>query len=94
MFLPVNKKEMLERARTHREEHTYTATNFEEFEKTINEKPGFIKAMWCGDEACEVSLKEIGGLKSRCILEEEQPTHKCAMCGKDAKHRVVWGIQY
>ena len=57
-------------------------------------EPGFIIADWCGDEACEVSLKEIGGLKSRCILEEEQPTHKCAMCGKDAKHRVVWGIQY
>ena len=60
----------------------------------INNNPGFIIADWCGAEACEVSLKEIGGLKSRCILEEEQPTHKCAMCGKEAKHRVVWGIQY
>ncbi len=41
--------DMLERARTHRHAHTYTATTYEEFVKTINEKPGFIKAMWCGD---------------------------------------------
>ena len=56
--------EMLERARAHREEHTYTATNFEEFEKTINEKPGFIKAMWCGNVECENKIKEYDGLET------------------------------
>ena len=72
----------------------FPGETYEEFKEVIENKGGYIKAMWCGDEACEVSLKEIGGLKSRCILEEEQPTHKCAMCGKEARHRVVWGIQY
>ena len=32
--------------------------DLEEFVKTINEKPGFIKAMWCGDQACEDKIKE------------------------------------
>ena len=50
--------DMLERARAHRDAHTYTATTYEEFVKTINEKPGFIKAMWCGDQACEDKIKE------------------------------------
>lgn len=85
---------LFETAKARRDKMTYEVESVDEMKEIIENHPGFIIADWCGDEACEVSLKEIGGLKSRCILEEEQPTHKCAMCGKEAKHRVVWGIQY
>jgi prolyl-tRNA synthetase len=51
--------------------------------------------MWCGDEACELKMKEIRGTKSRCILENEKCIDdKCVVCGKPAKNLVVWGIQY
>ena len=50
--------EMLERARTHREAHTYVATNYDEFKDVVANKPGFVKAMWCGDQACEDKIKE------------------------------------
>lgn len=75
-------------------EKTYTAFTMEEVEKLMNTQPGFIKAMWCGDEECELKMKEIRGTKSRCILEEEPIADKCVCCGKPAKHLVVWGIQY
>ena len=40
-------------------------------------------------------MKEIKGTKSRCIIEsEDYETKKCIVCGKKAKHKVVWGIQY
>jgi prolyl-tRNA synthetase len=45
--------EMLERARKHRDAHTYVATDYEEFKQTVANKPGFVKAMWCGNEECE-----------------------------------------
>ena len=73
---------------------TYESTNVDEMKDIIENHPGFIIADWCGNDLCEESLKEINGLKSRCILENEKPTHKCAICGKDAKYKVVWGIQY
>ena len=38
--LDTMQKEMLERARAHRDAHTYVATNYEEFKETINTKPG------------------------------------------------------
>ena len=60
----------------------------------MNTKPGFVKAMWCGDEACELKMKEIKGTKSRCILELEKIDDKCIVCGIPAKDLVVWGIQY
>lgn len=81
-------------AKKRRDAMTYEVETKKEMKEIINNHPGFIIADWCGDTACEVSLKEIGGLKSRCILEDEKPIHKCVACGKEAKHRVVWGIQY
>ena len=50
--------DMLERARAHRDAHTYEATEKEEFKKIADEKPGFIKAMWCGCQECEDAIKE------------------------------------
>ena len=94
-LLETIQKDMYNRALARREELTYEATTLEEIEKIMNTKPGFVKAMWCGDEECELKMKEIRGTKSRCILEDHEPIHdKCVVCGKDAKHLVVWGIQY
>ena len=65
-----------------------------EMKNIITTQPGFIKADWGGNVDCEMKMKEINGVKSRCIMENEQMlTGKCVCCGKDAKHHVVWGIQ-
>ena len=87
---------MYQRALKNLEEKTFTAATYEEFLDTAQNKPGFIKAMWCGDSACEDKIKEdTGGVKSRCIpFEEEQLSDVCVCCGKPAKHMVYWGRQY
>ncbi|GFR36363.1 proline--tRNA ligase [Thermobrachium celere] len=86
---------MLETARKNRDEHTYVATNMEEFKDIVENKPGFIKAMWCGDRACEDKIKEETGATSRCIpFEQETLSDKCVCCGKPAKHMVYWGRAY
>ena len=88
-------KEMLERARTHRETHTYTAHNMEEFEKLFTEKSGFVKAMWCGEQACEDKIKEKLAVTSRCMpFEQEHISDTCVCCGKPAKKMVYWGRAY
>ena len=86
---------MLENARARRDSKTYVAKNMDEFEKIINETPGFIKAMWCGDQACEDKIKEMTGATSRCIpFEQEELSDVCVCCGKKAKHMVYWGRAY
>ncbi len=86
---------LLERATKRRDEMTYEARTLDEVKKIMDTRPGFIKADWCGDPECEAKMKEIKGLKSRCILKDEKPlTGKCVVCGKDAHDLVVWGIQY
>ena len=51
-ILSTMQKEMLENARAHRDSHTYDATNYQEFKEIIATKPGFVRGMWCGDQAC------------------------------------------
>ncbi len=94
-LLDTIQNDMLERARTHRDSHTYTATTYDEFVKTINEKPGFVKAMWCGDQACEDKIKEDTAATSRCMpFAPETLSDKCVCCGKPAKKMVYWGRAY
>ena len=93
--LDTMQKEMLERARAHRDSHTYDVQTYEEFVKTINEKPGFVRAMWCGDQACEDKIKEDTTATARCMpFKQEKLSDVCVCCGKPAKALVYWGKAY
>ncbi len=83
------------KAKEHREKKTSTATNMDEFKKNLEENPGFIKAMWCGDRKCEDHIKEETSATSRCIPFEQEKIHdQCVVCGKEAKHMVYWAKAY
>jgi prolyl-tRNA synthetase len=86
---------LYEKALARREEMTYSAKTLEELKDLAEHKPGFIKAMWCGDLACEEALKEEAGVTSRCIpFEQERLADTCVCCGKPAKHMLYWGKAY
>lgn len=94
-LIPLMQKEMLERARAHRDAHTYTATTMAEMKEIADTKPGFVKAMWCGELACEEQIKEEAGLSSRCMpFAQETVSETCVCCGKKAKSLVYWGKAY
>ena len=86
-------KNLYDRAQKRKEQMTYHAKTKEEIEKIMNTQPGFIYAPWCGNTECEMKMKEIKGLKSRCITEDNDK-ETCPICGEKSKHIVVWGIQY
>ena len=88
-------KDMLERARKHRDAHTYQAVTWDGFAEIVNHKPGFVKAMWCGCQECEEKIKEETGATSRCMpFEQEHLADTCICCGKPAKKMVYWGKAY
>lgn len=89
-------KNMYNKAKEFMDSHIDSATTLDEMVKKFNEKQGFIKAMWCGDENCEDGIKEAtGGAGSRCIpFDEEHLADNCIYCGKKAKHMVYWGKSY
>ncbi len=86
---------LLEKGKKRREQMTFDAHNMEEMKDIADNHPGFVRAMWCGDLACEEKIKEDAGLTSRCIpFEQEEISDKCVCCGKPAKHMLYWGKQY
>ncbi len=77
------------------EKRTTVARSLEEFKEQMDKNQGFIKTMWCGDEACEDEIKAATGAKSRCMpYDQEHLDYKCAICGKPATKMVIWGRQY
>ena len=93
-LLETIQNDMYNKALERRDKLTFVAHNLQDMENILNKQPGFIHAMWCGDEECEKKVKEIRGCKSRCIIDEKPIDTKCVCCGKEAKHHVIWDIQY
>ena len=96
-LLDVIQKEMFERAKAFRDAHIYTAENYDEFKDAADNKPGFIRAYWCGELACEDQIKADTTCTSRCMAfgDDEAPEGSvCVCCGKPAKKLVYWGKAY
>ncbi len=86
---------LYEKALKHREDRTYTAYSLEELKEIAATKPGYIRAMWCGELDCELKLKEEADVSSRCIPFGMEPIgDSCVCCGRAAKKLVYWGKAY
>ena len=95
VLLETIQADMFRRAKEHLDSHIYDATDYDTFCKTVAEKPGFVRAMWCGDEACENKIKADTTATSRCIpFKQIRISDRCVCCGKPAKHEVIWAKAY
>lgn len=90
-------KNLLETARRFQADNTHTVTDYAEFKRVIDEKRGFIKAYWCGSEACEDRIKEDTMATIRVVLMEsdrEPGRGTCICCEKGAEEQVYFARAY
>jgi prolyl-tRNA synthetase len=88
-------KNLYRKASQHREERTSIAINIDQLKNILETKPGFVKAMWCGNRECEDTVKEETGATSRCLpFEQEAVSDKCVCCGDKAHKMVYWAKAY
>ena len=87
--------DMFAKAKAHLESHIFDAVTWDEFKDIADNKPGFIRAMWCGCRECEEKIKEETTVTSRCIPEEQETlADTCIYCKKPAVKMVYWGKAY
>ena len=86
--------EMYQKALQFRDEHITNVSTYDEFKDVLNSKGGYVKMAWCGDEACEIKIKEDTAATSRCIDTEAKAEGVCPICGKKAKHIVYFARAY
>ena len=93
-LLEAYRARLYESALKNREARTSTALTMAELMEQAKGN-GFIKTMWCGDLACEETVKEKAGLTSRCMpFAQEHLSDVCPICGKPAKTMIIWGKAY
>ena len=86
---------MFARAKKNLEDHIYEAHSLEEAKELQEKNGGFVKTMWCGELDCELKMKEVAGMSSRCIpFAQEKLGDTCACCGKPADKMIYWGVAY
>ena len=94
MLLDVIQKDMFEKAKVRRDSMIYEANTYDELLDIAKNRQGFVKINWCGSEECENKIKEDTSMKSRCLIEDEDVTGPCTVCGKKANTRLYVGKQY
>jgi prolyl-tRNA synthetase len=83
------------KARIGLEEKTTSVTTYDEFQKILSAKGGFLKAPWCGGADCEAKIKDETGATIRVRpFQKEEPTGKCIHCGQKAQEMVFFARSY
>jgi prolyl-tRNA synthetase len=94
---------LFSRAKKFTEKHTHALNDGKEFYDFFtpknSEKPeihgGFAVSPWCGDEACELKIKNELGVTIRCIpFEQGGDKGSCIGCGKPGAGQVVFAKAY
>lgn len=86
---------LYQKAKAYLDAHTYDALTLEEMGEHLDHGKGYVRAMWCGDPACEAHIKEQFQATSRNMpFQQEQLSDHCVVCGKEAKHLVFWARAY
>jgi prolyl-tRNA synthetase len=86
---------MFDKALSYRDQHITRVDNWDEFEKTLDEKGGFIAAHWDGTAETENAIKEKSKATIRCIpLDNPQEEGRCILTGAPSKQRVLFARAY
>jgi prolyl-tRNA synthetase len=82
-------------ALAYREANTHDITSFDEFAAGVEERGGFWRGAWCGDEACEAQISEATKADIRFLpIEREDPGAACMHCGKPGVEVATWARAY
>ena len=77
-------RNLFDRARTFRDEHTHRVSTYEEFKQVMEGRPGFVIAPWCGSAECEAQIKNETQATIRNMPKSGAPGGPCIRCDQNA----------
>ncbi len=86
-------KALFEKSKANRDGRVVEADSLDGILAGVENK-NFVKAGWCGCRECEDKVKEYAQATARVMVDEEGVPEKCAICGKPAKHKVIFARAY
>jgi prolyl-tRNA synthetase len=86
---------ILKKAILFKEENTFYIDSWDDFNKTLDDRGGFIMAHWDGTAETEMKIKEETKATIRCIpFDSPEEDGKCIYSGKPSKKRVLFARSY
>ena len=92
-LLDTVQKDLFIKSKANRDKRVVEADSLEGILAGVENK-NFVKAGWCGCRECEDKVKEFAQATARVMCDEEGVPEKCAICGKEAKHKVIFARAY
>lgn len=89
--------QLFHEAETFLRENTRDAESAEEFKNIMENKRGLVRALWCGDQACEDRIKEETMATIRVIPfghEHGERKGRCVSCGRAADTLAIFARSY
>ena len=77
------------------EDNTFDLNSWQEVKEMVETKGGFARTKWCGKLECELKMKELAGVSSRCMpLTQSGTEGVCPVCGEKCTTDIYWGVAY
>ena len=79
-----------------REDHTFEVSSLVELRAKIEDPGGFVVGGWCGDAACETTVKAETKATIRTLpLDGPEPAAgPCIVCGRPSADTATWAVAY
>jgi len=86
---------LFNKAKTYQQEHITPADTWDQFEKLLDEKGGFVSAHWDGSAETEQAIKEKTKATIRCIPDNNKLENgTCILTGRPSSQRVLFARAY
>ena len=74
------------------EDNTFDLNSWQEVKEMVETKGSFARTKWCGKLECELKMKELAGVSSRCMpLKQSGTEGVCPVCGEKCTTDIYWG---
>jgi prolyl-tRNA synthetase len=94
-LLAVIQDNLYQRALEFRDTHITPVDTYEEFKTVLNEKGGFVSALWYVNIETEANIKHATKASIRCIpIDVKEEQGRCILTGKPSSKRVLFAKAY
>jgi len=87
------RRALFDQAKAYLDAHIVGAASLPELVEAVAARRGFVRAVWCGAEACEQTIRKSSGASPR-VITEEAAGGPCVACGKAAREVVYFARAY
>jgi prolyl-tRNA synthetase len=84
---------LFDQAKNYLDAHIVPARSLAELVEAVGGRRGFVRAVWCGADACEQTIRRQSGASPR-VITDEAADGPCVACGAGAREVVYFARAY